>query len=263
MNVGTGNAKGSNVINDFNENDFDPDFWRGCVMARDFPHDTRDSSITNGGKWDVFFWPSTSGVSSDTNNWPSISGSRGQVRGPNKNCPIEIQPLTNVKADVLETLDDMEARGTTHINLGAVWGFRVLSPKKPFKQGLPYDEPNFNKAAIIMTDGDNFISSDEFSISAYGALQDGVLGTTDKSDAEDELDDRLTTVCNRMKNKGILIYTITFQVSSSSTRDLMEDCATTPEQNTLILRRPRNWMMSSKPSAPNSAIYELAADRIS
>jgi hypothetical protein len=60
-------------------------------------------------------------------------------------------------------------------------------------------------------------------------LSDGNLGTTNSSNAVDELDSRTTAVCDKIKAKDILIYTITFQVSSSSIRDLMRDCATEPD----------------------------------
>ncbi len=218
VNIGAANTS---LLTGYNPSDFSPGIWRGCVEARAYPNDTLDTSTSVGGFWSPYLWPS-----SWINSWPSISGSRGEIRGPNMHCPVSLLPLTNQKQDILNKINEMEARGVTHINFGAVWGWRVLSADPPFTQGLPYGDPDNQKVAIIMTDGENFISNYTGTYSAYGNLYDGRLGTTSKSAAEAELNNRLGEVCTNMKSKNILIYTITFQVSSSTARDVMRNCAT-------------------------------------
>lgn len=219
VNIDASNAA---LLTALNPADFSPDVWRGCVEARTYPHDSRDTSTGVGGSWPPYLYASNS-----SNNWPSVSGSRGQVRGPNKNCAVSLLPLTNVKQDLLDKITSMEARGTTHINLGAVWGWRLLSPDPPFTEGLPFNDDENTKAIIIMTDGANYISSSGNGYSAYGSLSEGRLGTTSKSAAEAVLDTRLAEVCSEMKTpaNNIIVYTITFQVSSSSARTLMQNCA--------------------------------------
>lgn len=201
--------------------DFNPDFWRGCVEARPYPHDSSDTTPGVGGLWTPYLYPSNS-----SNDWPGISGDRGQIRGPNKYCPVQLLPLTSLRQDVDDTLVEMEARGVTHINYGAVWGWRVLSPEAPFTEGVAYSDEDWDKAIIIMTDGENYISSSSRGYSAYGNLSEGRLGTTNRSAAQTEMDNRLLEVCQGMKDSGILVYTITFQVSSSAIQDVMLSCAT-------------------------------------
>jgi len=208
--------------------DYAPDIWRGCVEARAYPFDTTDDSqfdpALGGGKWERYLWPDH-----DTrNDWDDLDGSQSNhaFYGPNRRCPVELLPLTNVKDDVVDKIDEMFANGVTHINLGAVWGWRVLSPGEPYTNGAAYDDPQYKKAIVIMTDGENFISSSTGNYSAYGFLSGGKLGTTDRSDAEDELDDRLAEICTKIKATGTLVYTITFQVDSRSVRRLMRRCAT-------------------------------------
>ena len=46
--------------------------------------------------------------------------------------------------------------------------------------------------------------------------------------AAQTMDDRLLEVCTGMKNDGIIVYTITFQVTDITTRKLFESCATDP-----------------------------------
>ena len=65
--------------------------------------------------------------------------------------------------------------------------------------------------------------------SAYGFARSGHLGATNGSDAEDVLNSKTAALCTNIKAQDIRPYTITFQVSSSSTQDLMRNCATDPE----------------------------------
>jgi len=210
---------------------YNPDHWRGCVEARAYPYDVTDASqlspAAGGGKWERYLWPD-SAPGSFANRWSSLNGSQTNwpYYGPNKSCPVELLPLTNVKQDILDKINEMIANGITHVNTGAIWGWRVLSPSQPYTNGTAYDDPDYNKAIVIMTDGENTISSSSYGYSAYGSLSDGNLGTTNRFAAEDELDNRLSQVCTNIKATGILVYTITFQVSSSTIQNLMRNCAT-------------------------------------
>jgi hypothetical protein len=145
-------------------------------------------------------------------------------KGPNEDCPVPVLPLTSIKADVEDRIDDMFSDGITHINIGLVWGWRVLSSKAPFTEGVDYNDEDFNKAIVLMTDGENFFSSSSYG--AYGYLSEGNLGTTNSSAAIAELNARTATVCTNIKDKGIIIYTITFQVNSATVQNLMQNCAT-------------------------------------
>ena len=218
VNVDTGFG---HLNSDYDADDFSPDIWRGCVMARDDGEDQTDTAPTNDDlRWEAYLRPSGSG-----NWWPPISGSYGQRKGPNKDCPRPVLPLTNVKASVENKIDSMASRGITHINFGLVWGWRTLSNTEPFTTATEYDDDEFEKAIVLMTDGENYIGSSSYG--AYGRIADGNLGTTwSSSTAIAQLNLRTTAVCNAVKAQGIIVYTITFQVSSSTVRNLMRDCAT-------------------------------------
>ena len=58
------------------------------------------------------------------------------TRGPNQACPDPVIPLTNNKAQLLDAIDQMQpwAGNGTMAHLGAVWGWRALSPGAPFEQ---------------------------------------------------------------------------------------------------------------------------------
>jgi len=208
------------LTRDFDNNAWSPVDWGGCVMARSGARDRNDASPnTDASRWERFLRPSDR-----SNNWPPVRS----FKGPNEDCPVELLPLTSRKASVESKIDSMFSDGITHINIGLVWGWRVLSPKAPFTEGVDYDDEDFNKAIVLMTDGENFFGRSSYG--AYGYRSEGNLGTTSFSGAIAELNRRTSQVCANIKAKGIIIYTITFQVNSNTVQDLMENCATDPSK---------------------------------
>lgn len=145
-----------------------------------------------------------------------------------------ITPLTSNRSRLLDAINDMGASGTTNIPQGVGWGVRVLSPQEPFTEGTSYDDREIIKAMVILTDGENVLRGRSTDLrsdySAYGFSVHGRLGTTSSSSSTlaDRLDNRLEEACAYAKSQGIRVYTITFQVNSSSTRSLMQDCASNP-----------------------------------
>jgi len=211
--------------------------WGGCVEERwtnnrDVTDDTPSTQ-----KWQTYFVPDT--TSSGNNNWRGSTGNyqvdTANDVSANKGCPqAAITPLTNTKATLMTAVNALTARGNTHIPVGAVWGWRLLSPKWRDLWGgqmdandlpLDYHEQLSQKAMILMTDGTNTMSNNIYT--AYGFLADGHLGTTSNtSTAESKLNSKTTTICNAMKAQGILIYTIVFGNDSDTTaKNLLKNCA--------------------------------------
>ncbi len=226
VNIGSGM---STYVNDTSGYDWGDSSWGGCVMARSSPDDTEDSYSGSSDRWEPFYWANDE----DNNDW--IDGSSYDIddtppsyRGPNKYCPLEVTPLTNNRTTLEDEIDDMWSAGYTHINFGAVWGWRLISPEEPFTQGASYSDDEWNKAVIILTDGANTTSNSVYT--AYEYRSDGVLGSTSSSGTSDELDDRTEDVCTNMKNAGVIVYTITFQVSDSDTQTLFENCASSTDK---------------------------------
>ncbi len=197
---------------------YNPYTWTGCVMARGSGMDTTDDPPTSEAtRWDAFLWPDDG-----NNNWKGWGS--GPPATPNRYCPVQLLPLTSNKTTVENTIDAMSSAGNTHINYGLVWGWRVLSPEEPYTEGHAYDDEDYVKSIVLMTDGENVMSSSVYT--AYAYLSDGRLGTTTSSSAAiSELNDRTSETCENIKAEGVVIYTITFQVSSTSVRDLMRACA--------------------------------------
>jgi hypothetical protein len=127
----------------------------------------------------------------------------------------------------------MNAIGNTHVNLGAVWGWRMLSPRwrgywggdmAAYNLPLNYKTPRMSKALVLMTDGDNTMNSSDYT--AYGLLAEKRLGTDNATKAEDALDARLAQVCASAKSAGVVIYSVAFDIPRGSTIEkLMQGCA--------------------------------------
>lgn len=223
------------------------DQWAGCVMARPSPFDETDDDIATGGAWEAFWYEHTN--DDDDNNWDVNEDSDASFRlpfnicnnrqTPNLVCPAdEIVPLTSNRTLLEQRANDLRfwCRGGTLGNLGLVWAWRVLSPTPPFTEGVEYDDDLVQKSIIMMTDGQNQLfrkggiaSSDLSDFSAYGRLQDEILGPGINTRAEGlaEVNERFARICENIKAQGIIIYTVTFSSSiNNDTRDLYRQCAT-------------------------------------
>lgn len=159
---------------------------RVCANARDFPDTTNDAP------------PSGAPFDSEWTDWGV--GCRG----------VSALALTASKATLKDKVDDLVRAGYTRVDEGAAWAFRMLSPEWQGLWGDPelpkdYDEPLMEKAAIIMTDGEN-------------TPRDGLT--------PDEADARLLEVCTNMKDADITVYTVQYRTSSGRLEDLLTECAT-------------------------------------
>ncbi|MEM9013993.1 MAG: TadE/TadG family type IV pilus assembly protein [Pseudomonadota bacterium] len=162
----------------------------------------------------------------------TTSDSDSSMRGPNRNCPTEILPLTNVKSDIQTHMDKIFPNGNTNAANGAIWGWRAVSPGAPFTEGAEYSDTDWQKAVVIMTDGNNNVSDRdthwETDFTAYGyAIEERMgVGVDTEGEIEDEIDNKMLRICHRMKEQGILVYTIVFGLDNQETENIFKACAT-------------------------------------
>lgn len=162
--------------------------------------------------------------------------------GPNRDCVIQpLLRLTNDYDALRAGVNAMFAHGNTQVPMGAIWGWHTLSPNAPFGDGRPYGQERLLKIMILMTDGENVLSSNSSpnasTYSAQGYIWQGRLGITSGSNAQRRtaLDNRLDhptagreDLCGNMKAQGIIIYTVAVQVDAAA-QALMERCATSSD----------------------------------
>lgn len=214
-----------------------PTTWGGCVDAQANGLDQGDEPpTTTANKLRAYYWPSDSNNQWITRNNPIRYATITSSRGPNKNCPQVVTPMTNQKMDILAGISSMVAVGNTHVNLGADWAWRMLSPKWRGLWGgtmnandlpLDYGTEKMQKVVVLLTDGQNTMSNS--TRTSYWYLSDGKLNTTSSSAAVDELDRRTLATCNAMKAKGIIIYTILYDLIDRDIENLYKACATKPD----------------------------------
>lgn len=209
--------------------------------------------------FNVFKWRGDTGAQVSFDHTPDENGN---TRGPNRGCPTPIVPLsTPQERDAIDDgVDDMvhwSGGGTNQVE-GLVWGWRVLSPGAPFTEGRPYNDPNdpVRKVIVLMSDGQNtnvgndaVWSSDYSGLNYLGLWSDyddgsllgmiagalrGILDSIFRRDIDnadefvDYINDRERLLCENIKDEGIEIYTVIFRETDGETRDLMRDCATSP-----------------------------------
>ena len=169
----------------------------------------------------------------------------GRFRGPGRDCPAAILPITNVRADIQDYVDGLSVYGNTNSANGALWGLRLLSPAAPFANDIAFGDPDWQKAVVLMTDGVNVASSSNTHwgsrMTAYGYANEERMGAGvdrparggggfDSDRMADHIDEKLLRVCYRMKERGVLVYTIMFGLDDSQTEAVFRACATEPSE---------------------------------
>jgi len=208
--------------------------WKGCVLAEDNPDDTLDSTEDGFEMYRYARYCSSY----------RYGRCRSYYSYPNTNCPsAPIVPLTNNQDQLLGTIDSLTPAGHTYGNFGMLWGWRTVSPQEPFTEGVDYDDPEWKKAVVMMTDGRNTMHD---WYSAYGKTNSHGINASD-------LNERFEDICENMKAEGIIIYTITFQSGvDESTKDYYRNCAT----NTSFYEHAPN-------DAELQAIFDKIANQLS
>lgn len=175
------------------------------------------------------------------------SGVGTTVNGPGRMCVASpITPMQSDKSKIVTAINNLQADGYTHVQLGVAWGWRLISPGEPYTDGHAYDDDEWEKAIIILTDGDNTmptesnasINGSEYTAYGYAAQARLGAGIDTASEVEDEQNNILTRTCNNIKavkkpdgSSAIHVYTIAFgsEVSASGIQALLEGCATSPD----------------------------------
>jgi len=159
--------------------------------------------------------------------------------GPNDGCTLgPIIRLTDNYTALRTGVNNMIASGNTNVPLGAMWGWHTLSPNLPFRDGRAYGTERLKKIIIIMTDGENVMSSianpNDSTYNGNGYIWQNRLGIISGGDStrRQKMDDRFDSatagtedMCGNMKAVDIEIYTVAVQVDSAA-QTVLRRCAT-------------------------------------
>jgi Flp pilus assembly protein TadG len=219
--------------------------WAGCIEERgtDSASAFSYSSVTgispstaldldidlaptgdNATKW-APLWPQVSfyrrtSSGSLTNNATSRWGQSASAA-----CPSRAQLLTEMSQSAFNSYADaLVATGNTYLDIGMIWGGRLLSPTGIFSENVKVDPANGGEVSrhlIFMTDG--IMEPNNLVHSAYGIeYHDRRVTSNGSSNHASRHTSRFRTVCEAIKAKGIRIWTISF--TSGVSTDL-RNCA--------------------------------------
>lgn len=169
-----------------------------CAFERTGPNQYTDLSPSDGGAFGAF-----DGVTVPVDIDPAENNPDPNTYG----CPNALlEPLSTDKDKLKTTINSFVASGYTAGHIGASWAWNLVSPEwRDFwpADSVPrdYGTKNLIKAVVFMTDGTNNISY--------------------QSDTSDHQD---LAICQAMKDKNIMVFTVGFDASAPAL-DLLTQCA--------------------------------------
>lgn len=128
-------------------------------------------------------------------------------------CPqASVLPLTDDRDALKDKINSLRADGMTAGHLGAAWAWYLLSPNwatlwPADSQPVAYNEPEFQKVAILMTDG------------MFNTAYESANGNSEAQARQ---------VCTNMKAAGVTVFTVGFQVPRE-VLPILQHCATSPK----------------------------------
>lgn len=175
---------------------------------------------------------------SDADNWDGCVGARppayqdsignAAIRYPGVlwDCGTALTALTTDRTEVLSSIAGLYPSGNTNIPSGLIWAWNLLTPEAPLTEAATMSAitaKGGKKVMVLMTDGANTVSP--YADGSFGAHGDTAYGNgtyTDKLTA---------SLCTKIKNQGIIVYTVSFDVTDASIQTLLRDCASDPAKS--------------------------------
>jgi Flp pilus assembly protein TadG len=136
--------------------------------------------------------------------------------------------LQNDEASLIGLIRDLDAGGNTGLDIATAWGARALDPVWRGRLGgdfadrpAAYDDEDTIKVLVVMTDG--AATAQIRSYRQWGRWYNYQLYSAAQARAN------MSDACDEAKGKGVQIYTIAFQLSGATNRNLMQGCASRPQ----------------------------------
>jgi predicted Fe-Mo cluster-binding NifX family protein len=202
--------------------------WNGCVGSREYPYNLQEDY--------------------GTRKFPGLMDVK---------CADELQPLTEIRGQLVSTIAKLKPYDNTYIPDGIMWGIRMLTNSAPFTEAKA-SNPSVSavtkdrKALILMTDGDNTLSPN----AANKAGKNNMSPNSAWHEGSDVVLANQYTIaaCNEAKAKGLEVYTIAFGTSvSPDVKNLLDQCASKAEYS----------FEASNATALNTAFKDIADQLLS
>jgi Flp pilus assembly protein TadG len=222
---GNGKRDSGESYTDTNGNGQHDKAWKGCTFAR-----YTDDSSNNDADMDVGPVVGVGGVD-DWAAWETV-GWQGRRNDSGPSCAMAgggwcvpclsqgITPLQTTKASITAAINGLSnPEGSTEMISGLAWAWRVLVPEAPFTEADANPAGQRTQAIILLTDGLYTGWYNDSYKQAFG----------NNHSARPDGPNRLKTLATKIKDSGVIIYTIQFAENSSSLGALLEDVASGPD----------------------------------
>lgn len=176
------------------------------------------------------------GADAYTDTAPNVAPLGKYFPGSDVPClSSQILPLTSNRTTLHNRINALAAGGSTAGHIGVAWGWYMVSPNFAYlwpaaSQPAAYGTQDLLKVAVIMTDGDfntvhlnGIIAKD----STSGSGSNSQKINQNSVNYPDDAFVQAKNLCDAMKAKGILIYTVGLGVQSQpGANDVLQYCAT-------------------------------------
>ena len=135
----------------------------------------------------------------------------------------EMVPLTNTKTAIVAKINGLATGGGTAGHLGTAWAYYFLSPEwnsvvPAASQAAAYGTEKLKKIAILMTDGEY---NSEHDNKGYPTSLD-IAGSSANGQTSAQ---QAVALCEKMKEDGIEVYTVGFDLPNQAAADTLSACA--------------------------------------
>ncbi len=175
------------------------------------------------------------GANATTDVSPSVAPVGYNYAGTGNPCSTAtgVIPLTTNTTTLHDRINSLTASGSTAGQVGAAWGWYLVSPNWGDIWGgssrpAAYGTPETQKIVVLMTDGafnspfcNGVIARD--ALTGSGSSSDHTnCNATNGSSASQTI-----AICNAMKNRDIIVYTVGFHIDNDATAlSVFRQCAT-------------------------------------
>ena len=134
----------------------------------------------------------------------------------------ELIPLSANLSSLDTAIQNLNPIGRTYLPAGLIWGWRTLDKDLPFDEAKTSNTEDTRSVLLLMTDGSN-TSSLSGEKPDFGGLYH--WGRGDEAENQKIADALTQEHCRDIKAQEIEIITVAFEVTDSSTIDLLRNCA--------------------------------------
>lgn len=146
----------------------------------------------------------------------------GLVMDWGNKCNSSFLDMTSSSTDVTTFITNIFPSGETYIPGGLLWGWNMLNPEEPLtasRSASSLAALGGEKVMVLMTDGYNtrYVQSD------------GTVNTITTAQQQKATDTDTSTLCTKIKNDGVRLFTVAFDVTDANIVKILTDCASTPD----------------------------------